>query len=223
MDYSPNAEAVVPEPDFFYIPEEEWVYQTPPKQELAFGVEECAIQPALILAEDDQNDIYELNPNIRVDLTGYTNRQNLEVDGRYMRRIASFDKDKGAKRGSDHFEARGKAKQVCYSSYFAQVTCRPSKTVKKVSRLTGRFNRLPSEELEESPTSINLFQAVQEMETSFGVVEEDGACRIVAAAKGAGLKKNLFLEIMQTEKEAKGDSHLNSLLLKMTLCRLEKV
>lgn len=78
--------------DFHYVPKCNWVYETPPRQKVVLPrVEKCAIQPAVICTAKKQSNIYELHQTVNVDLSEYINRQNVEVDRRYMRRVASFD------------------------------------------------------------------------------------------------------------------------------------
>lgn len=78
--------------DFDYVPRCNWVFQTPPRQRIVIPkADECVIQPAVICTTKKRSNIYEMHPKFKVDLTGFSSRQNVEVDRRYMRHLASFE------------------------------------------------------------------------------------------------------------------------------------
>ncbi|KAJ8935186.1 hypothetical protein NQ314_012942 [Rhamnusium bicolor] len=106
---------------FDYIPSCDWIYETPPRQRITLPkLDECAIQPAVICTTKKKSNIYELNPNINVDLTNYTNRQNVEVDGKYLKHLASFEDKTQADFGMDFLESRGDQNWVVNESGYFQ-------------------------------------------------------------------------------------------------------
>lgn len=79
--------------DFNYVPREEWVYETPPRQKtIVPKVKECNMQPAVLYTNNNRKSLYEMNPNITIDLTRFSDGQNVPYDKRFMQHVATVDR-----------------------------------------------------------------------------------------------------------------------------------
>ncbi|KAG5883988.1 hypothetical protein JTB14_019970 [Gonioctena quinquepunctata] len=80
------------EPNFEYIPRSQWVYNTPPRQKMYVPkAEECQMIPAVLCSTKKQINIYEMKPNIKVDLSNCSNREGIRCDTKFLNRVGSFE------------------------------------------------------------------------------------------------------------------------------------
>ncbi|EFA05266.2 uncharacterized protein LOC100142212 isoform X2 [Tribolium castaneum] len=120
---------------FSYVPPSSWVFQTPPNRKLNYNrakADENTLKPAVIEKRNDGKVVYEMNKKINVDLSRFHNRQEIDIDKRYMMEVstATFDDeqepdDKGA---FDSYELE---------NHFLSLTSRPKKVVSSMSRCTS--------------------------------------------------------------------------------------
>ncbi|CAH0549468.1 unnamed protein product [Brassicogethes aeneus] len=155
---------------------EEWVYSTPPRQRIVLPQpEESAIQPAILCSTRKQHNIFELreSSNIRMDFEKFHNHQPISLDQRFLKHITTIDVESqrsgdpiwGGMDFANHYidvpnkpvrvtEATNYMEQPSYSTndHFLTLTSRPSKTVAKMSRNSGKLRKVNIfGEYEESP------------------------------------------------------------------------
>ncbi|XP_063929646.1 uncharacterized protein LOC135141960 isoform X2 [Zophobas morio] len=117
---------------FPYVPPSSWVFQTPPNRKLSYNhvkVDDKGIKPAVIETRNEKKVVYEMNKKINVDLTGFSNNQEINIDKRYMVEVAgsTFTEEEDDKNDSLELE-----------NHFLSLTCRP----KKVTTALPRFATL---------------------------------------------------------------------------------
>lgn len=73
----------------FLLPPSNWVYFTPPMQKIKKPkLKRCSIQTAVMCKTNiAENEMYELKPNIKVDMSKFANLKDIPCDPRYMRKI----------------------------------------------------------------------------------------------------------------------------------------
>ncbi|XP_044261375.1 uncharacterized protein LOC123009254 [Tribolium madens] len=123
---------------FSYVPPSSWVFQTPPNRKLNYSrakVDENGIKPAVIEKRNDGKVVYEMNKKINVDLSGFNNKQEIDIDKRYMVEVSTStpeeqeeESDKRTFLQSDPFELE---------NHFLSLTSRPKKVISTMSRGTA--------------------------------------------------------------------------------------
>lgn len=78
----------------FMLPPSNWVYLTPPMQKLKKPkLKGCSIQTAVMYRQNvTEREMYEIKPNIIVDVTKITTLNEIPYDPRFMRKI-TFDQN----------------------------------------------------------------------------------------------------------------------------------
>lgn len=73
---------------FPILPKSTWIFQTPPNRKLTYRNpnvnDNNAMKPAVICRDQNTDRIYEMNPKIQIDLSNFSNKQEVPIDNRYM-------------------------------------------------------------------------------------------------------------------------------------------
>lgn len=78
----------------FMLPPSNWVYLTPPMQKIKKPkLKGCSIQTAVMYRKNlTEKEMFELKPNIMVDISKFANLNEIPYDARFMRKIL-FDQN----------------------------------------------------------------------------------------------------------------------------------
>jgi hypothetical protein len=173
---------------FPYIPQSNWVFQTPPNRKLNYHhvtVDENCMKPAVIETQNDGKVVYEMNNKINIDLSQYGNKQQIDIDKRYMMEVSSSSyedqneseaEEKCTFRQSDPFELE---------NHFLSLTCRPKKLPTALPKYTAMkrkrdiFEPQPgcSTELDDFKPKFSFLNSLPDLEESFTFKFTSSECR----------------------------------------------
>lgn len=91
--------------EFLPVPASEWVFRTPPGQNIPKPkLEESKIQPAVLCTSRKNKALYEINSNVNVDFSQCVKGMNVPCHNKFMKHVATFKQNECGDEGMDFLE-----------------------------------------------------------------------------------------------------------------------